>query len=555
MLTQKCTRKNLNEKGALQSYSMSETLNQINSSASSLNYVTLLFGTTQLLEALYSFFLMGIKRQRSLFLPFQGYQRAFLFFFGLWSLVLAVACLYPDTALLPRIYSLVYVAVPFTSLTFFYFCFTYTFPHKSHWMKYLLWLMVIPLITAIFAIVPDYNKYFVIFTTNITYIPYRTIEEIYQPWFYVHSAYSYALVLVGTLFLIVKVKYPSTQNRKLCIYAIIATALFILRNVYRTFIEADDAIWFMPIFSISVTTLFFLVVYADESQILVVKGQEKLMKVLLFPIFLLDKDGRIIYANKEAREICSNIYQSNQVIGFRQDIMENFAPYQIESGFVQSGFFANEENIILQSKSTGGIFYLHQQEISLRGKRYQNESGTLLMLVAISSMQQFLTTLEDKAFKDSLCGCYNRHFLEIKQIEFANGSETLSQLLPISFIMCDIDGLKVVNDTHGHDKGNEYITLCHHIIKTSVHSTDFIFRLGGDEFLVILPNTEQRVAQDRVATIEAKMQEIKKEYNTSISIGYATADTLPIDYQQLIKEADQQMYQKKNQRKKGISQT
>ena len=63
------------------------------------------------------------------------------------------------------------------------------------------------------------------------------------------------------------------------------------------------------------------------------------------------------------------------------------------------------------------------------------------------------------------------------------------------------------------------------------------------------------MAQDRVATIEAKMQEVKKEYNTSISIGYATADTLPIDYQQLIKEADQQMYQKKNQRKKGISQT
>ena len=110
---------------------MSETLNQINSSASSLNYVTLLFGTTQLLEALYSFFLVGIKRQRSFFLPFQGYQRAFLFFFGLWSLVLAVACLYPDTALLPRIYSLVYVAVPFTSLTFFIFALPTPFHTKA----------------------------------------------------------------------------------------------------------------------------------------------------------------------------------------------------------------------------------------------------------------------------------------------------------------------------------------------------------------------------------------------------------------------------------------
>lgn len=524
----------------------------MNDSASSLNYITLLFGMTRLLVAFYILFLVGIKKQNSIYLPFKGYQRVFLFFFGLWSLILAVYYLYPGKVLLPRIYSLVYVALPFTTLTFFYFCFTYTFPQKIYWMKYLLWLMIIPLVTAIFAIVPDYNKYFVIFTTDIIYIPYRDIKEIYQPWFYVHSAYSYALVLIGTIFLIIKVKYPSTQNRKLCVYAIIATALFIFQNVYRTFITVEAAVWFGPLISVAVATLFFLVVYADESQILVIKGQEKLMKALLFPIFLLDKDGRIIYANKEAKEICSNIYQSNQVIGFRQDIMENFAPYQIESEIDKSNFFANEENIILQSKSAGSIFYLHQQEISIQGKMHKNETGTLLMLVAISSMLKFLSTLEDKAFKDPLCGCYNRHFLEFKQAEFAVLGDALQELLPISFIMCDIDGLKMVNDTYGHDKGNEYIILCHQILNSSVHSDDFIFRLGGDEFLVILTNSEQRVAQERVTTIEAKMQEIKKEYNTSISIGYATADKLPVDFLQLIKEADQQMYQKKNQRKKDI---
>jgi diguanylate cyclase (GGDEF)-like protein len=118
--------------------------------------------------------------------------------------------------------------------------------------------------------------------------------------------------------------------------------------------------------------------------------------------------------------------------------------------------------------------------------------------------------------------------------------------------MCDIDGLKVVNDTHGHDKGNEYITLCHDIIRSSVHADDFIFRLGGDEFLVIMSNTEQRIVQERVLTIEAKMQEIKKEYNTSISLGSATATELPIDYLQLISDADQDMYKKKRQRKNSI---
>ena len=531
---------------------MDETLNQITSSASSLNYITLLFGITRLLVAFYAFFLVGIKRQRSIYLPFQGYQRAFIFFLGLWQLMLSLYFLYPNTALLPRIFSLVYVAVPFTSLTFFYFCFTYTFPQKIHWMKYLLWLMIIPLITSIFSIVPDYNKYFVEYSTQVTYIPYRDIEVTYKPWFYVHTAYSYALVLVGTIFLMIKVKYPSNQNRKFSIYAIIATALFIFQNVYLTFITADGAIWFIPILSTAVITSFFLIVYADEGQIIVDKGQEKLMKTMLFPIFFLNKDENIVYANEEAFRICPNIYKGLEFTDSLQDIMAHFSPYYIDTKIAQNELFSNERNIILQSKANGDIFYLHKQEISLKKKNNKDETGTLLMLVAISSMQRFLSTLEDKAFRDPLCGCYNRHFLEIKQAEFSVANDELLKLLPISFIMCDIDGLKVVNDTHGHDKGNEYITLCHDVIKSSVQLDDFIFRLGGDEFLIILTNTEQQVVQERVSTIENKMQEIKKEYNTSISLGSATTEKLPIDYMQLIKEADEKMYKKKAQRKNCI---
>ena len=127
-----------------------------------------------------------------------------------------------------------------------------------------------------------------------------------------------------------------------------------------------------------------------------------------------------------------------------------------------------------------------------------------------------------------------------------------NKLLPISFIMCDIDGLKAVNDTYGHDKGNEYITLCHEVMRSSLHAEDYIFRLGGDEFLAILTNTERQVVQERVKTIESKMKTIKKEYHTSISLGSATAEKTPIDSAQLIKEADEEMYQKKAQRKNRL---
>lgn len=529
----------------------------MNSTASSLNYVTLLFGITRLLVAFYAFVLVGIKRQRTVHLPFQGFQRAFVFFLGFWELTRAIYYLYPGTALLPRFASLIYIAVPFSGLTYFYFCFSYTFPQKIHLMKYLLWLMVIPLITVIFSLVPSYNKYFIIFTTQFTYDPCREIQFVYKPWFYVHSAYSYLLVLVGAIFLVIKIKYPSTQNRKFCVYAIIATALFIIQNAYKTFFKQNTDIWFIPILATAVITFFFLIVYADEGQIIVNKGQEKLMKAILFPIFFISQEGKIIYSNKEAQKLCLNtkFSEDSTISANMQDIMENFSPYQIDTKISQNDFFSDDTNIILQSKADGNIFYLHKQEISLKGKKYQDEKGILLMFVAISSMQKFLSTLEDKAFRDSLCGCYNRHYLEIKQAEFSVATDTLRNFLPISFIMCDIDGLKIVNDTHGHDKGNEYITLCHDTIKSSVNEEDFIFRLGGDEFLVILTNTERQVAQERVLTIEAKMQEIKKEYNTSISLGCSTADELPIDFLQLVSDADEDMYRKKRQRKREGAKT
>lgn len=129
-------------------------------------------------------------------------------------------------------------------------------------------------------------------------------------------------------------------------------------------------------------------------------------------------------------------------------------------------------------------------------------------------------------------------------------NDELKKLLPISFIVCDIDGLKIVNDTHGHETGNEYILLCYNKIKSAIRQDDLIFRLGGDEFLIILPNTEKNAVERIVSSIELKMQQEKRSYCTSISIGTATAETIPIDYDTCFQEADEEMYKKKAENKK-----
>ena len=108
----------------------------------------------------------------------------------------------------------------------------------------------------------------------------------------------------------------------------------------------------------------------------------------------------------------------------------------------------------------------------------------MLILITISAFNAFFKELEQKAFIDTQSNCYNRRYLELKQSEFQ-----AQEFLPFSLIICDLDNLKLVNDTFGHGEGDTYIDQCVQQIYSSVRKTDFVFRFGGDEFLLMLPNT------------------------------------------------------------------
>ncbi len=519
---------------------------------SSLNYVTLLFGVTRLMVALYAFCLAGIRVQKEQQLASFVFMRIFIFSLGLWELTRAIYFLYPGTEYLPRLMAIVQMTVPFTSLALFLFCLSYAFPTKVNRIRQFLWLGIIPCITTLCSLIPALNKYCITYSTQLVYIPYRENIMIIGPWFYVHTVYSYLLVLGGIACLVIKIRSPNNQNKKFSFYAVIAALMFIFYNMYRSFISNPKAIWFIPILSIAVITLFFWIVYADETLFIIEKGQNQLMKSLLFPVFFLDKDGSIIYANQEALKICPNIQASAPVLGHEQDIMINFAPYVIDSKLEDYSNFQSEENLLLQSKVDDSLYYIQQKTISTTQKNKSDYlQGKIMLLVTVSSIQSLFSVLENNAFRDSLCGCYNRHFLELKQLELSKGGTNLHAMFPITFIMCDMDNLKKVNDNFGHSTGNEYIMLCHDTIKSAIRQSDWIFRIGGDEFLVMLPQTERKVAQSIVAKIEEKMAQVKKPYPTSISIGTFTTDQPPIDYQQCMREADQMMYKQKQERRRG----
>lgn len=144
---------------------------------------------------------------------------------------------------------------------------------------------------------------------------------------------------------------------------------------------------------------------------------------------------------------------------------------------------------------------------------------------------------------DTLTGLYNRAFFERQIKELNNIAE-----YPISIISLDVDGLKIINDTMGHDKGDELLKGLAQILKATLRDSDMLSRVGGDEFIIILPKTERMAAEIILARIKNNIERYNIKHTClplGVSFGLATAEHPQDDLNQILKKADQDMYHNK----------
>lgn len=149
--------------------------------------------------------------------------------------------------------------------------------------------------------------------------------------------------------------------------------------------------------------------------------------------------------------------------------------------------------------------------------------------------------IEFMGFHDSLTGLYNRRFLE-EEIDRVNNMRNL----PITLIMGDVNGLKLVNDAFGHIAGDELLQTIAKIIKKNVRGNDIASRWGGDEFVFLLPNSESSSAMTLISRIEKDLKETAFQYGAaSISFGFGTKKNILTPINEIFNEAEEMMYQNK----------
>ena len=185
------------------------------------------------------------------------------------------------------------------------------------------------------------------------------------------------------------------------------------------------------------------------------------------------------------------------------------------------------------------------------------ENQTLQKRVAkleklLSTQKQIETELRNLTLCDDLTNLYNRRgFFTLAEQQFKIAKRMKRRIL---LIYADIDNLKQINDTYGHDAGGSVIVDSSNILKLCLRDSDIISRFGGDEFVIFplgISQESTKVIIDRMQEkFDAHNKKVNRNYKISISFGIKEYDPQsPCSLEELIRQADELMYEQKKRKK------
>jgi len=271
-------------------------------------------------------------------------------------------------------------------------------------------------------------------------------------------------------------------------------------------------------------------------------------------IFFIDNLGNISYCNKAATEMFG--YSEEEMLN--KELHKLIVPTkyynQHNKGFTAfqktgKGPAIGETLELSAIRKNGEEFPV---ALSLSAVKLKGKWNAIGIIRDISPQKEAEEKLEKLARIDSLTNCFNRGYgLELldRHIKLSHRSKS-----PLLLAFLDIDKFKSINDTYGHDEGDLVLKEVAALFKSTLREIDIICRMGGDEFLLIFPDSSLKEApliKERLNKDLIKLnQTLKKPYQIDLSIGFSEYDPdAPLAMDELIRIADQKMYEEKKKKK------
>lgn len=257
---------------------------------------------------------------------------------------------------------------------------------------------------------------------------------------------------------------------------------------------------------------------------------------------LNDTDWTMIFVSEGAKELTG--YRHEDLVGNKKTSFAKLI-HPSDRGKVR--------NEILASVIAGKPFCLEYRILSANGEeKWVREQGRGVrdsfgrpiiegLITDITFHKQAEAQMTFMSFHDVLTGLYNRCFFqeELRRLD-------TERQLPLSIVMVDLNGLKLVNDAFGHHQGDELLRSTAEILRLCCRKEDVISRWGGDEFVILMPQTSLEAAQKACQRIKEAASCFTHSFlQLGVSVGVATKNTIQQDIMDVYHESESSMYRNK----------
>lgn len=318
-------------------------------------------------------------------------------------------------------------------------------------------------------------------------------------------------------------------------------------NLERT----ESMVFYLIIIAVLIITVFIFIpatktlrhAFVDISE-----SNENIIKLIYAmkgALFLVSENGEMLLKNSDAEAIMSLDKEANNNIEKSIKWLDLSIKDLIKK--VLLGEDVDRIEVKVEDKNKKILTMI----LSAISGKYQQEDVVLINAYDITAQKKAEKMLKNLADKDELTGLYNRHFLDLvinEEIERSNRYE-----FPVSAAILDIDDFKKINDQWGHPMGDSVLKEIARILLDNSRESDYSFRIGGEEFVIIMPHTNLQgaysVAEKIRKIIEKNSHPVVGQY--TVSFGVAERQ-LGENYFELYNRMDGALYQAKEKGKNCV---
>jgi len=376
--------------------------------------------------------------------------------------------------------------------------------------------------------------------------------------FWVHSLYSYILLITGGMFLFLNWLQVAPAHKTQALLAMIALPIATLANAVTIFgMIPLKGIDFSPIGFVAASLIYTYAQLSHRLFDLLPIARDKVIDAMRDGVLVLDSENRIIDINPAAQEILQTNIKATMgdhvktILPVWPQIEGNLdpkRPFHLE--FLMEDAEKRTINLNIttlldkQSQPSGKLIILRditEMKTIENALRKTNQS----LQQKIEEIETLQNKLREQAIRDPLTGLYNRRFMEETLNRELAQAARANVILSVSLI--DLDHFKKINDNYGHSVGDLFLTTLGSMLIKVTRTGDVACRFGGEEFILIMPGATpdlayQRVDELRQSFSKTKIPIGKENLTATFSAGVAGYPRHGTDSKSLLEAVDLAMY-------------